>query len=150
VNFKNILQELSDSFKIIKFTDDTCRIYLNKEYRHLDQFRDLVHGTEMFPGDVRYHMIHKAVTNMLDYYEDSTDFKDILIDSTHEIADSCTDVYTTELLAWLSSHIHRQQYCDEALEMSEHANFISLLSAAQYIEYVEIINNLITFCSEVE
>lgn len=89
------------------------------------------HG-DMLPDDYRYQW----VMNALECIADCDDPED----AAHEWADGCTDIYTGQLLAWLSSNLRRVGYCDDAIRDGQwfaDQGLVDLVSAGQYNELRE-------------
>lgn len=91
---------------------------------------DLVHAAHnhghQLPNDWRYAAIYSVLCGLTDAGEDF---------------EPETDIYTHDLLAWLSSRNDRVTYCDEAVSeglVAENAAMADRIMAGQYMEYQEI------------
>lgn len=114
-------------------------------FAHLDDSapewcRDVVrkaHG-DFLPDDQRYDMINAILGSLCDRDESSWD------DDRGEIVDGCVDVYTSQLTAWLASHIDRVAYLEAAVrDFGAKAEDGSLLPTAQYCEIDECFGLLV-------
>lgn len=109
-------------------------------------WRDLIfkiHGN-MMPDDTKYRMIRECLQALVDRDEDDWD------DSLWEIADNLVDVYNVDRLRWVSSHLLRADYCDEALETNgKPDNLFYLLGWGQCEEYEEILRYLVDGLREI-
>lgn len=86
-----------------------------------------VHNT-MLPDNYKYQFI----VDSLELIAESKDIEDIRLES---------DVHTSELLKWLSSHLMRLSYCDDAKEtygLEGHA-LVNVISAGQEYEKNEVL-----------
>lgn len=102
------------------------------------------HG-EFGPDDKKYSMIRECAGKLAEY--DSDDWEDY----AGEMADSLVDIYNADLLHWLSSHLFRAFYCDEAQEeglVSADAEMYKRIAIGQYMEYQEILYSLIQSISK--
>jgi hypothetical protein len=91
------------------------------------------HG-DFLPEDWRYATIEAA----LDFIHDTEADED---DSPHEFADGHVDVYTGSRLAWLSSHLTRPAYVDEAREeglIGPDTDIVEAIGVGQYMESLEV------------
>lgn len=70
-----------------------------------DTYQEFFHyaHADMLPDDYRYKMIHDVLCNMDD--DDDCDPTDML--------DSLVPIYSSDLLAWVSSNLTRIGYCDD-------------------------------------
>lgn len=92
------------------------------------------HG-DMLPDDWRYATICEAFGEIHDAGE-GVDLDDL----EHEFADR-VDVYTSELLAWLSSNLTRMGYCDDAQAeglVESDAGISQRITIGQYMERREV------------
>ena len=88
------------------------------------------HG-DMFPDDYRYETIRDAFETIAADDDDPED-------SAAEFADN-TDVYNSDLLAWVGSHGDRAGYVDEAIgEFGPARDFYHGLMMGQYAERSEV------------
>lgn len=90
------------------------------------------HGS-FLPDDWRYEAVRSALGWIHDNEPD--------MDAAHEWADSYVDVYTMARLAWLSSHLQRQVYVDEAASEFGHdpeAGIAAAIGLGQYMEAREV------------
>jgi len=74
-------------------------------------------------------------------------------DIDHEIIDGLVDIYNHDLLSWLSSNLLRASYCDDAQEsglVTEETQLYQRISAGQYLEISEIMNNIIVELENLE
>lgn len=90
---------------------------------------------DMMPDDWRYKMIVELLCDL------TSDDPDQWEEHISEYADRNTDVYNSELLRWLASHLERAFYCDEARDegyVNEDSDMYARISAGQAFEYREI------------
>lgn len=91
-------------------------------------------GGLMLPDDRRYALVSDACDFIAE--NPNTPFDEV----EHDFADD-VDVYTADLLAWLSSHNVRLAYCDEATETGfvfANAGMEGRMRAGQYLERREV------------
>lgn len=91
------------------------------------------HGS-MLPDDWRYETAWHALQAIAESNEDDID------DADHEFADR-VDVYNSQLLAWLGSHLSRPGYCDDAEEEfgpSDDGSIMARIQRGQYMERLEV------------
>lgn len=86
------------------------------------------HG-DMFPDDNKYQFIADA----LDIIVETSDEDDV-----NQSLDSDVDVYTHDLLTWLSSSISRTSYVDEAVSENGWSDLNAALMQGQYAERREV------------
>ena len=96
------------------------------------------HG-EMFPDDWKYACI-SAACEWIAGSEDPWD-------EVSEFADAYVDVYTSDRIAWLASHLFRPGYCTEAAEEfgTESHDVIELIGLGQYYEANEVYSIVLGF-----
>jgi hypothetical protein len=102
---------------------DDGTTYTTLTDEHPDWLHDAVyeaHDDEL-PNDWRYETCAQ-VAEAID--EGDTD--------ASTIADSLTDIYNADLLAWVSGNLGRMSDVDEAMEDGSHDSLASLLMAGQY------------------
>lgn len=99
--------------------------------------KDVIHDAHegMLPNDHKYQFVSEA----LSLIADATDLEDIQIEA---------DIYTSDLLAWLSSNLTRTEYMDQT--MGEHKTFVSQLMAAQWLEKDEVLHSVLNSLENVE
>lgn len=105
-----------------------------------DWVRDLVYAAhnDMLPDDWRFQCIMSAC----EYIAGSEG--DDIEDAQNGFADGYVDVYTSSLLAWLSSNLRRLSYCDEALEeFGPAAGIAETITRGQYLEAVEVFGSVL-------
>jgi hypothetical protein len=91
---------------------------------------------DMLPNDWTY----ETIRNLLDRIAESDD----LDDDKWESVESCVDIYTGDLTAWLGSHAYRVAFCDEARETFGAASgILEAIQAGQRLEAGEIWDALI-------
>ena len=105
-----------------------------------DWVHDLVreaHG-DMFPDDWRYEAIRAALRCIADDGDPD--------DNAGEYADCMVDVYTSDRLAWLASHLDRAMYCDDAIAEMGGAELgtIERIAYGQYAEASEVYHCVLT------
>lgn len=102
------------------------------------------HG-DILPDDWRYATIREALEMITDA---DADDRDALDDAAGDFADN-VDVYTSDLLAWVSSGGGRVGYCDEAIDEYGFAeNLWQILSRGQYVERLEVFELVLTALRE--
>lgn len=93
------------------------------------------HG-DMLPDDQRYAMIRDAFSWISELDADGEPS-----DDAHDFADSTSDVYTSDLMAWVNSGgLRRAQYVDQAAEEfgDSRVSFDRSLAMGQYAERAEV------------
>ena|ERR1700747_398049 len=130
-------KELSYAFvtvPVVKLRDNTAQ-----------WIRDAVreaHG-EMFPDDWVYDMCRKVASSIVEALEYG-DFESVR-DRQPELVDGLVDVYTSDLTAWLHSHVYRVGYCDEASDGYEPDNgIVGRIMQGQYFEIGQIFSALLS------
>ena len=93
----------------------------------------------IMPEDWRYRMIQRAAGELADREPETWD------DVICEIADCLVTVYNHELTGWLSSHLGRAEYVNDAVNdgLAPGAydfDLFKALQAGQHLEYQEIIS----------
>lgn len=89
----------------------------------------------LLSDDFKFQFIKEslsAIVNSVDLYDD------IYLDA---------DIYTSELLKWISSSVYRLEYADTALSelnFDYKHNFIDILQAAQYLEKYEVLQSVLS------
>jgi hypothetical protein len=93
-----------------------------------ENLKQLVHDAhnDMLPDDYKYQFIYEA----LEAISESDNPDEIQLES---------DVYNSDLLKWVSSHLTRASYVDEAVETWEYRSFFEALSAGQYQEKNDVL-----------
>jgi hypothetical protein len=90
---------------------------------------------DFLPDDMRYSIISEAFS----WLEDTTTEDPDELEDAHDFADSTTDVYNSQLLAWVGSHGARAGYVDDARDnLGEPRDFYHSLMMGQYTERVEV------------
>lgn len=92
------------------------------------------HGDKL-PNDWSYD----AVAHLLDHIANADDIED----AEGDAIESCVDIYTGDLCAWLGSHACRVAYCDEAIAeygaaFALDGGTLGLIQAGQRVELREI------------
>ena len=85
----------------MEYKDIRNGIWINTNDTYQEFFYH-AHG-DFIPDDFRYKMIHDILANMDD--DDDQDPIDML--------DSLVPIYSSDLLAWISSNLTRISYCDQ-------------------------------------
>ena len=97
--------------------------------------RDLIRAAheEYLPDDHRYRFTVEALWNIGDLGEDANPPE--------------ADIHTSDLLAWVTSHLNREAYADEVIQ--EYGgliqNFNALLTLAQQLEKDEVFRIVLNF-----
>jgi hypothetical protein len=93
---------------------------------------------EMLPDDWRFASIASALEAMAESEASDTELQGGDLD--FEWADANVDTYTSERFAWLSSHLSRQGYVDEAHELlgTGEQDIAEQIGAGQYVELREV------------
>jgi hypothetical protein len=92
-------------------------------------------NTPALPDDLRFEYVVEALDAIADH-EDEDEARDSLE----------ADVYTHDLLKWVSSHLGRKSYCDMAGEeglLSESADMDARLSLGQVLEKQEVFDRVL-------
>lgn len=98
------------------------------------------HGTDFLPDDYRYRWVMEALELIAEEGEDE--------DLAQRFADG-VDIYTANLLAWLSSNLQRVGYCDEAIRegmvgVGDDLNLVNIIMVGQASERYEIFTNVVS------
>jgi hypothetical protein len=95
----------------------------------------------MMPDDLKYQMIKEVASTMSE--QDPSEWED----DQHDMVDSLVDVYYSDLLKWLSSHMNRYYYVETAcgecgipMGDSNEPDVMKMLAIGQFHEYEEIFN----------
>lgn len=89
------------------------------------------HIGDFLPDDRRYLLIRDA----LDFIEEQGDAASA--DDCGDFADSAVDVYTSDRIAWLASHLDRLAYCDAAQDYmgaDAEGGIADMIGMGQYME----------------
>jgi len=98
----NKIELIKDILKGMEYKDIRNGIWINTNDTYQEFFHH-VHG-DFMPDDCRYRMIHDILCNMVDD-DDDEDPIDML--------NSLVPIYSSDLLAWVSSNLTRISYCDQ-------------------------------------
>ena len=133
---KELAKEVLDQFEHIKPRD--------KEIWHLkdgspEWMTERVHEAhgDFFPDDYKYQFVVDA----LDALQEQDD-----IDDAWESIES--DIYTHDLLTWLSSNLLRTDYCDQAAEelgVKDAATLVERITLGQWFERKEVFDIVAQF-----
>ena len=129
---------LAEIFTLQQRGDDRITVLADDAPEWAGDFVREAHGTDLLPDDIRYRWIADALDMLWEAQRD--DRLGDLDELGTEWADD-TDVYTSDLLAWLSSNLLRISYCDQAQEeglLTEDADMIARISIGQYMERREL------------
>ena len=96
----NKIELIKDILKGMEYKDIRNGIWINTNDVYNDFFYHVHNG--MLPDDCRYRMIHDILCNMDEDDEDPID-----------MIDSLVPIYSSDLLAWVSSNLNRIGYCDQ-------------------------------------
>lgn len=97
------------------------------------------HG-DFLPDDWRYSVLRDALFVIEESGDDD--------DARTEFLDGCVDVYTSDRIAWLATHLYRVSYCDEAAEeglVAQDAGIVERIGAGQYMEASEVFGLVLAF-----
>lgn len=114
-NLTETARALADAFEI-KTRDNGETFYCLKDGRP-DWMQDALHavhdGGDMMPNDWSYRLAHDMAQHIAEAleYDAAQDLDDIV----NEGADSIVPDYTGQRLAWLSSHLSRLAFVEEAV-----------------------------------
>ena len=91
--------------------------------------------------------VYEAVSHIADAFESSgVDNEDDAREQTHEIADGLVDVYNSDRLQWLASHLLNVDIVDEACKemgCDNDAGIIDRIGVGQYYAYERLANAVI-------
>lgn len=95
------------------------------------------HGGDMLPDDYVYSTVREALDWIIDGGTE---------DNAEEFADM-TDVYNSDLMAWLGSHAGRTSYVDEAVEEFgwPKDGIMQAVMMGQYMERREILGHVLDY-----
>ena len=134
---ESLAQEAASCFETAKRDDDSTYVRLKDERPAWVYNLVYVAHSDMLPDDWRYKTIHSA----LEHIAEGGD-----VDDAGEFADSNCDVYTSDQLAWLASHLSRVSYCDEAASefgYDPEKGITGLIAMGQYLEGSEVYNSVV-------
>lgn len=97
------------------------------------------HGVDLLPDDHRYQWISEALDVLVE--DQATDADELATRFADDV-----DIYTADLIAWVSSNLHRVAYCDEVLEegMTDPTKgIVGILMAGQASERFAIFANVL-------
>lgn len=143
---QTLAQALYDALNIKKFDNGIERVILNdgSPAWMLEAIHACHNGlVDMGPDDFKYRMIQEIAGDLADI-EDWSDRDNI---DTGSIADNQVDIYNWDRLKWVSSHLLRACYVDEARDegyTDEKADLMERLGQGQYMEYREIADTLVS------
>lgn len=128
MTIQELANKYSEWFETAKRKDDTDFIRLRTEDENI---KNLIYDAHdgMLPDDFKYQFIHEA----LEAIAECSDPNDIQLES---------DVYNSDLLKWVSSHLTRSSYADETVENWKYTSFFQVLAAAQYEEKREVLSSV--------
>lgn len=143
-----ISQKITDTLKYFDTVkrgegDDAKTITIYKETAP-DALKDSIraaHGDRM-PDDWIFST-YESILSTFDGY--TINSADDLEEHRAEVVDSCVDVYTSDLTAWLASSVYNVEYLDEAMSEYEPKDGIGLLTYAQSIAINEIAGHVIEY-----
>ena len=96
------------------------------------------HFNEM-PNDWRFQTVDSIATTLADM-PDSADWSvQNFQEESHEVADSLVDVYTSDLLAWVSENIRRHQWDDEGIAQPT-TDIVELIKLRQFEEIESMVH----------
>ena len=138
--FATVAGEAYDMFET-RERRDSGESYTTLKDEAPEWLRDLVHEAhgDMLPDDWRYETVQDA----LGWIHDNDADEDA---DAHEFADQAVDTYTGSRLAWLSSHLNRPNYVDEAVSEFGAATDFSVVDAigqGQYMEALEVFGSVV-------
>lgn len=90
----------------------------------------------MWPDDTKYRMIREVAATLSD--TDSEEWEEW----GGELVDGLVDIYNTDRLKWLSSHLDRAWYVNEALSAYGAEDIFTVIGQGQYLEYREVFETL--------
>lgn len=134
---------LAEMFTSQQRGDDRITVLADDAPEWAGDFVREAHGTDILPDDYRYRWIVDALDTLWEAQRLGN--LDDVDDIATEWADQ-TDVYTHDLLTWLSSNLSRVGYVDQAQEdglLEGDADLISRISVGQYLERLEIFHNVV-------
>lgn len=136
MTIQELARKYADSFETATRKDDTNFIRLKTEDENI---KNLIYDAHngMLPDDYKYQFIHEAL-EALEAIAECSDPDDIQLES---------DVYNSDLLKWVSSHLNRSSYVDETVKNWEYTSFFQVLAGAQYEEKREVLS-LVRFSLE--
>lgn len=124
--------------RLIFKNDEVFKVFGEKDTGVLNPF-----------NDYSYNWLHDFLNDFTDYIESSKE-KDIsqdidnFRDNINEYIDNRTEVYTSNLTAWLNSNNNNVYYLTEVLEENEVKDGFQLLQLAQYKAIEEIYYNALS------
>lgn len=134
---KEVIEQMSAEL-IWKKRDNGTKYVCREELKE-DYIRDIIYEAhdKAMPNDTTYEFIYRIVNHLNDC--DCEDI-DSMRESIYEIE---SDVYTSDLTAWLNASNSHVYYLTEVLEERDTKDGFQLLSMAQHRHIEEIGNNLL-------
>ena len=126
-------------------TDGTHYLALSSEAKWddiRDDLQNIVQEAHLgeFPNDWRYDTVHSIASTLANRTDsedwDADTFRE---EMSSEVADTLVDVYTSDLLAWVSGNICRHQWDDEGIAQPT-TNIVELVRLRQYEEIESMVH----------
>jgi len=136
------IKTIKNSF-IQKTRDNGDKFYCLKDKTD-EEINDLIrecHGTDIFPDDFRFNVIHSffyMVSNDILDYENLRKLEEEIDEQEGSFVDSETDFRNYDLTQWLGSHGSRSGFVDEAMQDQHFDNVMGAIAAGQSREIQQI------------
>jgi hypothetical protein len=126
-SIQTLAAEVSAMFRTETRTDGSTFITYDDVPQWVNDMAHAAHN-DMAPDDWKFAFIVEA----LDALAENEDADEVRLEA---------DIYTHELLKWLSSNLQRPGYCDEAMQEfgGEFTDTVALISLGQYHEKNEVL-----------
>lgn len=138
MNIQQLADKYYQSFEL-KTRKNGERFYCVKDDCKDDQLTELIrtaHG-DMMPDDYKYQYIHDALEAISEQSNDDNDYSPE------------PDIYTRDLLKWVSSNLTRTDYCNQAIEELGCTSFDSILTFGQILERQEVYQSVYQSLTEI-
>lgn len=139
MNIQQLAKQYADWFETAIRNNGTDYIRLRTEDA---QIKNLIYEAhdDMLPDDYKYQFIHEALEAIAEH----DDIEDINLEP---------DIYNCDLLKWVSSHLSRASYCNDAIEnmlgFQDEMDFMAIVSMAQSLEKDKVLQSVRTSLEEI-
>ena len=144
MSIQKTAQALADAFETrTRNNGDEFRCLAANAPEWMNDAVQEAHG-DLMPNDVSFDMVANAA-GWIAGIDDRQD----RYDACHEYASSCVSVYHSDRIAWLASHAHRIEYCDEAQGeglVNDCASLSDRIAAGWYMEAQAVFNAIYDAC----
>ena len=138
---QQLARDMSAAFEgRVRDSGESFRVLRDGSPQWMTDVAMAAHG-DMLPDDWRYSAIEDAA-GWIAGADGSAD----LDDEAHAFADANVDVYNADRTAWLSSHLDRAGYVDEAREEYDATDdgIMADIGRGQYVELLEVYTSVLS------